>query len=253
MSDSIQREEQGAVTIVRLAHGKASALDVELCDAIHQTFTDLRDCEAVVLTGTGKIFSAGVDLLRLLDGGVDYTRQFLPALRRCLMTLFSFPRPLVAAANGHAIAGGCVLVATCDYRVMAAGTARIGVPELLVGVPFPTLALEAMRFAVPPQHFQEVIYRGASFVPGEALSRGLVDEVIDPEQCLQHAVDVASGMAAIPRRSFELAKQQVRQPTHDLLQRHEEAVDRDVVEAWCSDEIRSKIRSYMDAVAARKK
>ena len=73
---------------------------------------------------------------------------------------------MVAAINGHAIAGGCVLGCTADYRIMAKQPGRIGVPELLVGVSFPTVALEIMRFAAAPQYFESLIYGGATLDPG---------------------------------------------------------------------------------------
>ncbi|MGZ5434199.1 MAG: enoyl-CoA hydratase/isomerase family protein, partial [Thermoanaerobaculia bacterium] len=120
---------------------------------------------AVILTGTGSIFSAGVDLFRVVDGGSDYVARFFPALARFVLDLFAFPKPFVVAANGHAIAGGCIFTLCADYRLMAAGTARIGVPELLVGVPFPASVLEVIRYAVPPQHLQMLVYSGRTVVP----------------------------------------------------------------------------------------
>ena len=104
-----------------MAHGKANALDIEFCDAIAAQFEALRgsDAKAVVLTGQGKMFSAGVDLIRLSEGGADYVRRFLPALHRLYDTVFFFPKPVVAAVNGHAIAGGCVLQACADRRIAA--------------------------------------------------------------------------------------------------------------------------------------
>ena len=119
--------------------------------------TSLRggDAKAVVLTGQGKIFSAGVDLLRCSDGGADYVRQFLPALHQLYDAVFFHPKPVVAAINGHAMAGGCVLACCADRRIMARDGGRIGVTELLVGVPFPALAFEIMRCATPPHYFAE--------------------------------------------------------------------------------------------------
>jgi hypothetical protein len=113
------------------------------------------DARAVVLTGAGSIFCAGVDLFRVVDEGADYVRRFLPSLADVIRKLFMLPKPVVAAANGHAIAGGCILVAACDYRLMARGGGRIGVPELLVGVPFPAIALEILRFALAPERMQD--------------------------------------------------------------------------------------------------
>src|SRR6185503_13899218 len=135
------------------------ALDVELCEEITARFETLRlaAVQAVVVTGQGRMFSAGVDLLRLGEGGAPYVRSFLPALHRLYETVFFYPKPVVAAVNGHAIAGGCVLACCADRRIAARECGRIGVTELLVGVPFPPMAFEVMRFATVPQFFQDGI------------------------------------------------------------------------------------------------
>jgi len=118
----IETENQDGVTIVRMAHGRANAMDVEFCQALSAQLAELNTSavRAIVLTGRGGIFSAGVDLLRLLNGGSPYIRSFLPQLSTMLAAVFSSPKPVVAAINGHAIAGGCVLAC----RRQAAGVAR---------------------------------------------------------------------------------------------------------------------------------
>src|SRR6516225_889809 len=169
--EMIARSQHKGVLTLRLAHGKASALDVELLDALlHELDGVGEDVCALILTGTGSIFSAGVDLFRLTREGADYARRFLPLLSRFVRTLFTFPRPVVAAVNGHAIAGGCVIVLACDVRLMAEGAGRIGVPELLVGVPFPAAPLEVVRFAVPQNKVQSLLYTGRTLPPQEALT-----------------------------------------------------------------------------------
>jgi enoyl-CoA hydratase len=163
----IKSEITNGIAILTLAHGKANALDIEFCDALARHFAELRkaDVKAVVLTGQGKIFSAGVDLKRLSEGGADYVRQFLPALHGLYEAVFFHPKPVVAAVNGHAIAGGCVLACCADRRIMAREAGRIGVTEILVGVPFPALAFEIVRFAAPPRYLPEFTLSGATFGP----------------------------------------------------------------------------------------
>src|SRR5581483_10515937 len=146
----IERRHEGAVLVLQLRHGKASALDVELCAALEAELVAAGESDrAVVITGTGNIFSAGVDLFRMLDGGAEYVDRFLPALDSLLRRLFTHPRPVVAAINGHALAGGWVLACAADHRVVTASPAKLGLPELQVGVPFPPMALEVVRFATP--------------------------------------------------------------------------------------------------------
>src|SRR5213079_1582535 len=121
--------------------------------------------------------------------------RFWPALRDLLETIFVFPRPVVAAANGHAIAGGCLIVASCDYRLMSGG--KIGVPELLVGVPFPTVIMEILKF-VAGRDAQYLAYSGVTLGAEEARGKGLIDEAVDADRLVGRAREVAERFAAIP-------------------------------------------------------
>ncbi len=207
----------------------------------------------MLLTGTGSIFSAGVDLFRVLAGGEEYLAGFLPALARALSTLFTFPRPVVAALNGHAIAGGCILACACDFKVMATGRGRIGVPELRVGVPFPAIALEILRFAVPRQHLQGLTYTGRTFTPEEALERGLVDELVAPEGLRARALAAARELAAVPAATFELTKRQLRDPAVARVAALGERIDAEVAAAWSRPETHRVIRDYLDRTLGAKR
>jgi enoyl-CoA hydratase len=238
----IELTEQGGVAVMRLDDGKANAMSLEFCEAVTARFADLSS-RAVVLTGTGRIFSAGVDLLRLSEGGAPYVRKFLPALCAMVAAVFSHAAPVVAAINGHAIAGGCVLACAADRRLMAREGGRIGVTELLVGVPFPAVAMEIMRDATAPQLFAEAILSGATFTPVEALARGWVQEVVEPPALLERAVEAANALAALPPKAFALSKRQIRQPA---LQRMQAAdVDAAVEQIWAEPETLARIRDYV--------
>ena len=141
-------EQRSGVAVVRLSHGKVNALDLDLLRAITAALAGLDESAAVVITGTGTAFSAGVDLQRIVAGGPAYIQEFLPALSEAFLAIFDHPGPVLAAINGHAIAGGCVIAAACDVRVMSAG--KIGLAELSVGVPFPTSAMEIFRHVAGP-------------------------------------------------------------------------------------------------------
>jgi len=250
----LQTETRGAVTILRLAHGKASAMDVELLRAIRAAVERLgaaSDVRAIVLTGNGSIFSAGVDLKRLVAGGRDYIERFLPELDACFLTVFGCDKPVVAAVNGHAIAGGCVLAACCDIRVMAAGGGRIGVPELRVGVPFPPAVVEILRFALPAQHVQELLLRGRLCGPEEAIARGMVDEVVAPEKLIERAIEVAEDMAAAPALAFRLTKRELREPVLERARATGGASRAALVEAWAGAEVMGAVRGYVERTLGR--
>ena len=201
------------IAVLTMSHGKVNALDIEFCEALAARFKELAtsaEAKAVVLTGQGNVFSAGVNLIRLSAGGESYVRQFLPVLHKFFDAVYFHPKPVVAAVNGHAIAGGCVLAACADRRIMARGQGRIGVTELLVGVPFPVLAFEAMRAAVPAQYLAEVIYSGATYETDAALQRGLIDDVAEPAEVLEDAYAVAQELAALSPPAFAQSKAQIR-------------------------------------------
>jgi len=242
----IARSEHEAVLILRLAHGKASALDVELLEALTRELDGAaEEVGALVLTGTGSIFSAGVDLFRLTRDGAGYVREFLPLLSRFLRRLFSYPRPVVAAVNGHAIAGGCVIALAADARLMAEGDGRIGLPELLVGVPFPTAALEVVRFAVPREKLQSLIYTGRSLSARDALGAGLVDEVVSPDALPARAQEVARQLALIPPPVYRLTKQSLRAEALERIEQAGEQPDRAALEVWSAAETHAHIREYL--------
>lgn len=243
----IDLKTEDGVAVLIMAHGKANALDVDFCNALADRFDALRNdaARAVVLTAEGRIFSAGVDLMRLSEEGAAYVRRLLPALHRLYEAVFFHPKPIVAAVNGHAIAGGCVLAACADRRIMAEGTARIGVTELLVGVPFPVLAYEVVRSVVPERFLPEVTYSGATYDTDMALERGFIDEVVEAEDLLDDALAVAEELAELSPAAFALTKQQLRAPVRERLDRSGAATEQAVTDLWCADATLKRIGDYV--------
>ncbi len=241
----IHRDDHDGIAVLRIEHGKANTLDTELCDAIVEAFEDASAARAVVLTGTGRIFSAGVDLFRVVEGGRSYIDAFVPAMCRAFERIFFHPAPVVTAANGHAIAGGCLLVAAADQRLMADGDGRIGIPELRLGVPFPPIALEIMRFATPPQHFQSIVYHAETHPPSAALALGLLDEVAEPGALLDRALAVAERLASVRGETFAITKREIRRPAMVRVRSLEQTVAREVHARWLEPRTLDGIRDYL--------
>jgi enoyl-CoA hydratase len=243
----IETTFDGEIAILRMAHGKANAQSAEFCEAVAEALDaqNTGPARAVVLTGTGSIFSAGVDLLRISAEGADYVRRFLPALHRMFDAAFNLKKPMVAAVNGHAMAGGCVLACCADLRIMARGNGRIGITEILVGVPFPALAFEVMRFASHPQYFSEMVLSGATYLTEDALVRGLIDEAVEPAALMERALAAARTLAALPPPTFAATKDQLRQPVADNMARHGARVDARVEQIWTSEETQRNIRDFV--------
>jgi enoyl-CoA hydratase/carnithine racemase len=240
-------ESHHDVAVLRIDHGKGNTLDTDSCRELVRRLEEAERARAVVLTGTGGIFCAGVDLRRISEGGASYVAEFLPLLSDALLAVFGCPRPVVAALNGHAIAGGAVLAAACDHRVLTAGPGRIGVTELLVGVPFPLAALEILRCAYGTAPLPRLAYTGETRGGAEAQAAGLVDELAPPEDVLERALAVATRLGELPAEPFAHTKAQIRQPFHERIAEYRHSDDPRVERMWRSDEALAAVRSYVDS------
>ena len=250
----IHRDLQDGVAVLRMDHGKVNALDSEFLDAIRTELGLVKDSDtpAVVITGTGRVFSAGVDLVRLLDEGEPYIDGFLERLSATFYDLFTFPKPLVAAINGHAIAGGCVIACACDYRIMSEDSGNIGVPELIVGVPFPTIALEIVRSAAPDHFLDKLVATGLLMQPMRAAAHGLINEVVPDKDLIKRSAELTRELIAIPADAFALTKSQLHEPFVSRHKRLRETHDAQVAAAWKSPGTHEKIRSYLNRVLGKK-
>ena len=242
----IERATDGQVRVLTLAHGKANALDLELCLALADEVAAFAasDDRALVLAARGAIFSAGVDLKRVIAGGAAYVERFLPALELAYERLFRLARPVVTAIQGHAIAGGFVLAQVGDRRLLARGGATLGAPELQLGAAFPPFAVEILRAALPVERLNAVLLTGEIVDADAALANGYADELVLPEALLDCAVAAAHALGGLPARPYALTKRALRAPALDVLARFGPAATRDVVLAWGSDETLAAVRAY---------
>jgi enoyl-CoA hydratase len=238
----IETADNDGIAVLMLNHGPVNALDLELLAAVPETLAAVADARAVVLTGSGRSFSAGVDLKRIVDGGPPYVEEFLSALSVAMLALFDHPKPVVAAVNGHALAGGCVLAAACDLRLMSGGT--IGLAELAAGVPFPTVPLEIMRHAVGPA-LDAMVLGAGRLTPHQATSIGLVHEVVEPDQLLAAASRRADGLCAAPPDVYALAKHQLHRPARERIDAGRPSDDPRVLEIWSSERTSQTLRDYL--------
>ncbi len=247
---TIHLELDAGVALVTLEHGRGNTLDTATCKelVIRLEEAEAAGARAVVLTGAGDMFSAGVDLLAIDEGGARYVGDFLPALSDAFLAVFGFPRPVVAAVNGHAIAGGMVLAAACDHRIAADGPGRIGVTELLVGVPFPLSALEILRCTYGTTPLPSLIYSGATVTMADALPRGLVDEIVPADEMLTRARELASRLGELPAESFAHTKQQLRQPYHQRIAENRVSDDAQVERLWRSEPALAAVKAYVEKV-----
>ena len=233
----------GGTAVLTLASDKVNALDSEVLGEI-TSFVDL--CEqddgigALVLTGEGPVFSAGLNVSEVLDNDKDQTGVLLDALTTALTRLFRCPKPTVAAINGSAIAGGCILACAFDKRLIAEG-ARIGVTELRVGVSFPTVAAELLLHACGAD--AEPLMLDAGLLDAdEACRRGLVHESWPLPDLLPAAMAAAEQAASLDGTAYALAKASSRRRALRAMDEDEgRRIDQRVRDQWQDDRTRESL------------
>ena len=179
------------VAVIRLRHGSANAIDDAFLDALNRALDAIPKGAGVVITGTGKYFSVGLNLKAVypLDRPSmgEFMARFIATLRRVL----TWPGPTVAALNGHALGGGFLLALACDRRMAVPGTrARIGFPDVEEQVPLShSLRLMALH-ALPEEVAYLVNGKGENFSPEEAAQRGIVDIITAEDMVASYRLQV---------------------------------------------------------------
>ncbi len=235
--------DRGIVTLT-LSRGKVNALNGDVVDQLRRHLERLesdRDVRALVLTGRGSFFSFGFDIPELRSAPEDRFARYLTAFTDLYTYLFRYPKPVVAALNGHTIAGGCMLALACDHRLMVSGKAKIALNEVSFGSTVFAGSTEMLRFWIGAAGATEVLYSGAMYAAEQATALGLVHEVTTEDELLPSATRIASHLAAKPAPAFASIKALLRTPVLDEMTRREGESIREFVRIWYSEATRANL------------
>jgi enoyl-CoA hydratase len=243
-------EIDDGIAVFALDRPPVNAIDLQLVRDAEEALTRLeasRDARAVVITGAGSCFSAGLDLELVPRYSPDEQRQMVHGLNRMLGRLYGIGIPTVAAVGGHAIAGGLVLVLACDHRVGTNASARFGLSEARAGIPFPAGPLAVVTAELAPAVARGLLLGARDLGPEEALAKGILDELQPADLVLARAREIASELAAAPREAYARIKRQLRAP---VLARIAEVVGtgRDpIAEGWIGAEGRRAAAALLES------
>lgn len=240
-------EHRDEVALLRMRAGRANAINVDMLAAFDGRLDEFEssDARALVLTGDGRTFSSGLDLAALVRLDRTGVEALMNAMHRVFLRVFRLPVPVVAAVNGHAIAGGCALIQQADLRLQRRGDFRVGLNETQLGVGLPSVVVESLRFHVPATSLLPVALLGELVGPDEALRRGLVDEVVDDVEA--HALARARELAHVPAGAYAQAKDALRAP----FAARAEAGHADVLRRWLDTCFSPAARQRIQAVVDR--
>ncbi len=243
-------ERNGPVALLRMENGKANAISATLLERLDGLIAQLGDARAAVITGQGSAFCAGLDLPALADLDRQTMRGFIQRFSAVMLRIFELPIPLVAAVNGHAVAGGCVLALQADVRIGADRDARIGLNETQLGIGLPLAVVETLRWQVPGPSLAPLALEGRLVSPREALQLGLLHEVVPEADLLTRALERATTLAALPPAGLRMVKESLRKPAAAAARANESAESERWLDTWFSADSQRKLR---EAVARLKK
>lgn len=229
---------------VLLSRGKVNALDPAVIEQLGSVFESLKsqpEVRAVILSAEGKFFSFGFDIPEFLSYARDRFTGYLESFTALYRAVFSFPKPVVAALNGHTIAGGCMIALACDRVIMAEGRARIALNEITFGSTVFAGSVAMLRLRVGARA-DEMLYSGNLLAPREALGMGLVDEVVASDDLLARAREIAGVLGARRAEAFADIKRLLRHDVAATMARDDPASIERFVAIWYSEPTWSNLR-----------
>jgi enoyl-CoA hydratase len=229
----IASEDRGAVRVIALDRPPVNAVNLALVEALAGAIRTARadaGCRALVLTGRGGAFSAGIDRREVPAYGPEARATMLRTINRTIYELYGLPKPVVAAVSGHALGAALVLVLACDARLAAKGEFRLGLTEAAAGIPFPAGPLRVVQAELSPENARVLALGSLATGPEWLAARGVLDRLVAPAALLDEALGEAGRLAALP--AFGPVKEQLRARTCEALRRIVETDDEPLQRGW---------------------
>ncbi len=207
------------ITKLILNRSPVNALTPRFLHKVAETLDQIegeKNVKTVLISSPFKVFSAGLDLKEAQHYSIAEQHAIVEGLNVTLTKLYGFPKPVIVAANGSAIAGGLFFVLAGDYRV-SGRTAKFGLAEVRVGADFPVGPLEIARDTLSAVSMRRLMLGGKPIGSEAALAAGIIDGIEDDTEVFNHAIVVARDYATIPPKTFASIKLQTRGPTIETI------------------------------------
>jgi enoyl-CoA hydratase len=210
MTDLVTYEHAGRIATITMDDGKVNAFSIPMLRAIHAAFDRAEEDNAVVvLTGRENYFSAGFDL-KVFAGGGDQILEMLTLGATLAERVLSFSTPVVVACSGHAYPAGAFLLLSADMRIGAAGSFRIGLNEVRIGLTVPWFAIELARHRLHPAYFDRTVVNATMYSPDEAVVAGFLDRVVPGDELKAASLAAAHELLELDAAAHAATKRRAR-------------------------------------------
>lgn len=247
--------DHGKVREIRLSRPPVNALNTELVELLIRSLREAAtNSAAVVLSGREHVFSAGLDVVKLMQFDREGIRDFWHKFFNLLETIACSPIPIATAITGHSPAGGAVICLMCDYRVMSRGDYSIGLNETRVALIIPTVLHDAMTRLVGPRAAEHMLVAGTLIEPEDALRAGLVDALeTGYKATIQHAVQWCEELLSLPRHAMLGNRAIARAHFKQTFANHTEESIASFVNTWFSDETQTVMQALVTQLKSKSK
>ena len=210
MSDNVKYQLSGDVAVLTLDDGKANALSHEVIEAfVAGLDRAIEEAKAVVIVGRPGMLSAGFDL-GVMKSGPEAMQGLVTAGAEFLLRLYTFPKPVVVACTGHAMAAGALLLLASDARIGVHGEFKIGLPEVSIGMPLPIFGVELARTRLAAPFLERATAQAEIFDPEMAVQIGFLDRLSAAALVIDEAVAEAGRLAGLGGPAFEKTRKTLR-------------------------------------------
>ena len=236
--DFVSLQTNEGIARVALSRGKVNAINEKVVDELTDCFRALSydpSVTAVILTGEGKFFTFGFDIPEFLSYTKEAFVRYLTKFTGLYTDIFLYSKPVVAALNGHTIAGGCMLAIACDYRIMVPGNAKISLNEINFSSSVFAGSVELMKLWLGQKQAETALLSGAMYSAEEALQLGLIDRIAAAADLGNAAMAKAREFAARDSAAFRSIKKLLRQATAEEMMKREKASILEFIDIWYSE------------------
>ncbi|HPL62728.1 MAG TPA: enoyl-CoA hydratase/isomerase family protein [Syntrophales bacterium] len=246
----VQCTIQGETAVLRLSRGKVNSLTGEVVRELKNAMNGLIENEkvkAVILTGQGKFFSYGFDIPEFLKYSRIRFQEYLTLFTDFYLYVYLYPKPVIAALNGHTIAGGCMIAICCDFRIMVSGKARIALNEIQFGSSVFAGSVEVLRALIGQRNAETFLYSGEMYPAEGAHSLGLIDKVSTDADLEKDMHAAAAAFAAKDGAAYAGIKGLLRKTVAEEMRRRERESIADFLDIWYSEKTWARLQEKTTA------
>ncbi len=243
--EHLELSKNGSISTVTLNRGKVNAINERVVEELSGVFHELADdpdVRAIILTGKGYFFTYGFDIPEFLGYTKDDFIRYLKKFTDFYTYLFVYGKPVIAALNGHTIAGGCMLAMACDYRIMVSGKAKISLNEINFGSSLFAGSVEMLKWLAGKRIAATIALCGTMYFPEDACRVGLIDQITTEADLYATAEQVAAQYAEKDPAAFRSIKKLLRKPTADEMTKREMESIVEFVEIWYSENMWKRLQ-----------